>query len=180
MWAWLGSVLYFGSNLFKFRRKVCGIQFKSNYNSELKSQLLVLNGYICMCVFVLYSLFYTCVRMPLGWKTNYIHTYIYTHLCTHVCTYTHIRVFSPIVCFSPSTGSYTAEKNKKKHCPLSDMYTFYPCNMSQMILWLNPGKNVRNAWPDTHFSSKNTTSLINCSTWRSLFNMMYIFVLAWD
>lgn len=52
--------------------------------------------------------------------------------------------------------------------------------MSKMILWLNPGKNVKNAWLDACSSSKNTTVLINCSTWRSLFNMMYIFVLAWD
>lgn len=92
------------------------------------------------------------------------------HTYTHVCMY--------IVCF-PHFRELTAEK-KKCCCPLSDVYTFHPRNMSKMILWLNPGKNVKNAWLDTCFSSKNTTVLINCSTWRSLFNMMYSFVLAWD
>lgn len=59
------------------------------------------------------------------------------------------------------------------------MYTLHPCNMSTMIFWLNPGKNVKNAWLDTCFSNKNTALLMNCSTWRRLFIKMYISVLVW-
>lgn len=111
--------------------------------------------FICLC-FVLH----TQVHTSWGGKQT-------THRCARVCV---------CVCslLSPS-ANYTEEK-KKYHCPLSDMYTFHPCDMSKLILWLNPGKNVKNAWLDTRFSSKNTTVLINCSTWRRLFNTMYIFV----
>lgn len=64
---------------------------------------------------------------------------------------------------------------KQNCCPLSDVHTFHTCNMSKVILWLNPGKNAKNAWLEAYFSSKNTTWLINCSTWRRLFNMKCIF-----
>ena len=93
--------------------------------------------------------------------------------------YIHIHAFLYSL-FFPILMELYSRKEKKKSLPLSDMYTFYPCNMFKMILWLNPGKNVKNAWLDTCFSSKNTALLINCSIWKSLFDMMYIFVLAWD
>ena len=52
-----------------------------------------------------------------SWQAPYIYTYM----------------LFPIVRFFPSLWSYRAEK-KKKSLPLSDMYTFYPCNMFKMIL----------------------------------------------
>lgn len=104
----------------------------------------------------------------------FIHKYVYVHasiygICVCICVWVHLFFFS--------LGSYTIKR--KKMLPFIRC-KHYPCNISNMILWLNPGKNVKNARLTTCFSSKNTTVLINCSTWRRLFNMMYIFVLVWD
>lgn len=57
-----------------------------------------------------------------------------------------------------------ALQKTKNCCPLSDVHTFHTCNMSKLILWLNPGKNAKNAWLEAYFSSKNTTWLIKCGT----------------
>lgn len=46
------------------------------------------------------------------------------------------------------------KKKIKILLPLSDMYTFYPCSMSMMVLWLNPGKNVKNVWLELPFPVK--------------------------
>lgn len=48
---------------------------------------------------------------------------------------------------------------KTPHCPLSDMYPFYPCSMTTTVLWLNPRKNAKNAWPDMCFPSTNRAPL---------------------
>lgn len=48
---------------------------------------------------------------------------------------------------------------KTPHCPLSAMYPFYPCSMTTTVLWLNPRKNAKNAWPDTCFPSTNRAPL---------------------
>lgn len=66
-------------------------------------------------------------------------------------------------------------QQNKNCCPLSDVHTFHTCNMSKVILWLNPGKNAKNAWLEAYFSSKNTTWRINCGTWKRLFNMKWFF-----
>lgn len=130
---------------------------------------------LCVCIICFIQWYFTYTHTPSGEKQT-----IDTSVCTHVCIYSCIHMFFPHSLFFSILGELYSRKGKKNHCPLSNMYTFYPCNMSQMILWLNPGKNVKNAWLDTCFSRKNTTLLINCSTWKSLFDMMYIFVSAWD
>lgn len=135
---------------------------------------------VCVCVGVWRVCF---INIHTLHEKNKLYTHPYTHICAHRYVYTHTYTLCVFMCvrslfFHILRGLYS--RKEKKCCPLSDMYTFYPCNMSKMIWWLNPGKNVKNAWLDTRLSSKNITLLINCSTWRSLFDMMYIFVLAWD
>lgn len=66
--------------------------------------------------------------------------------------------------FSSSGIHQTPPPQKKKHvktahCLLSDMYSFYPCSMTTMVLWLNPRKNAKNAWPDMCFPSTNRAPL---------------------
>lgn len=99
--------------------------------------------------------------------------YIYTQ---YAKLYTHILICVLCVYLVSLKKLYS----KKKNIAFYQICTHFTLAMSTMILWLNPGKNVKNAWPDARFSSKNTTVLMNCGTWRHLFNMRYIFVLARD
>lgn len=97
---------------------------------------------------------------------SYVLYFIYTfsmkgenkaHTCRNMCFMFVTRLY-----FSSSGIHQTPPLQKKHvktpHCPLSDMYPFYPCSMTT-VLWLNPRKNAKNAWPDMCFPSTNRAPL---------------------